>query len=47
MDDLPDILFIYLIVVLIWLVVAGFTLISIIKRRDMATFLRLKIKRRL
>jgi len=40
MDDLSDILLIYLIVVLIWLVVASFTLISIVKRKDM----RLPIK---
>lgn len=35
MDDLSDILLIYLIVVLIWLVVASFTLIGIVKRTDM------------
>ena len=35
MDDLSDILVIYLIVVLIWLVVASFTLISIIKKKEM------------
>lgn len=41
MDDLSDILLIYLIVVLIWLVVASFTLISIMKRKDMAFILKI------
>lgn len=35
MDDLSGILLIYLIVVLVWLLVASFTLISILKRKDM------------
>ena len=34
MDDLSGLLQVYLIVVLIWLIVASFTLISIVKRKD-------------
>jgi hypothetical protein len=33
-DDLSKVLFIYLLVILIWLVVAIFALISIVKRTD-------------
>lgn len=35
MDELSNLLIIYLLIVLIWLVVAVFALISIVKRQDM------------
>jgi len=34
MDDLSTVLNIYLMVVLVWLIVAAFSLISVIKRKD-------------
>ena len=41
MDDLSNVLFIYLLVVLIWLIVAVVALMSIIKRKDMAILLKI------
>jgi hypothetical protein len=41
MDELSDILFIYLIVVLVWLVIASFTLISIARQPKMNVLLKI------
>lgn len=37
MDDLSNVVIIYLLLVLVWLIVAVFLLISILKRKDMKT----------